>query len=119
MLSADEVAAAIKYRSDLYVAEQFGVSDRTVRRWLKSGCPLRYGKHHRVTREVWERFARFGDTGLVDVAGDVSSRSSGRTGHDRDLSKPSTPRTVRRPKRKRLRLSRELIRARGGKGAKR
>lgn len=43
MIPAADVVAAIGYKSDTYIAREFGVTDRTVRRWKRTGLPLYYG----------------------------------------------------------------------------
>jgi hypothetical protein len=69
---------AMRYFSTLYAAEQFGVSQRTVRRWLQTGLPLGYGRNP-ISEETWLAFASTGRTAL---------KRSGkkRTGVDRQLS---------------------------------
>lgn len=68
LIPAPEVVAAIGRRNGALVAIFFKVSWRTVRRWMKTGLPLRYGRTNiqpnrwgyftRLTDAQWARFSR-------------------------------------------------------------
>lgn len=123
MIPADEVRVALvrNNHTPWDAARALLVCDRTVRRWLKTGLALYYGARC-ITREEWNAYAG------VDAGSEPVRR---RTTVDRE----SRPPTVKvkpppapagkqrhagraRPKRKRLRLSRDLLKARGGKRAR-
>lgn len=75
MIKPEIVQKACALRSHGYVAGQFGVNERTVRRWLVTGLPLGYGRNP-ISRETWDLFA-----------------TTGRTTVDRHMSVPSRRRT--------------------------
>jgi len=112
MISAEKFRAACRkhhfasswYGTDqvntLRIAREFGVSQRTARRWANHGMPLLYGdpgKPSHVTPACWEHFEA---KGTVDrrpgqqtgVDPQLSARSSRRTGLDRQMSaRPGRP----------------------------
>jgi hypothetical protein len=68
-------------------AHTFGVTARTVRRWLLTGLPLSYGDDSKpsfITSDVWEHF---------EEKGTVVRQPGQRTGNDRRLSASSRSRT--------------------------
>lgn len=71
LIAPDEVTETIRrhFKSDTYVARQFGVCERTVRRWKATGLALYYGKAN-ITREAWEQFK---GTGQVPRSASLSA----------------------------------------------
>jgi len=70
IIPPEEVIGAIRSRclSDAAVAARFAVTDRTVRRWKRTGLPLYYGARN-VTRDQWERFKATGQVSELTPAG--------------------------------------------------
>lgn len=81
---AEEVAAAFRrhygLKTNEFIASQFAVTERTVRRWLVRGMPLYYSTVY-VSRTDWEEFVKTGKSPRYGAGKPkVSARSSGRTG---------------------------------------
>ena len=78
MIAPEEVNRAIGIYSNCIVAEIFGVTQRTVRRWRKTGLPLCYGRRP-ISREKWDEFASTPRTCVdrqMSARGNLSRRSS-------------------------------------------
>lgn len=57
LIPPDQVREAIRYMDTERVAVRFGVASRTVRRWLKTGLPLNYGRTG-ISLDSWNGFAK-------------------------------------------------------------
>lgn len=83
MIRPEDVRAAVGYKSTERVAGEFGVTARTVRRWLARGLPLYFGNPKTkscVSLDMWKRFVATGRTAepVPEVDAPIAARSSGR-----------------------------------------
>jgi len=114
MVPAAEVRAAIArhLHSSHYVARDFAVAERTVRRWQLTGLPLTYGAAD-VSLTEWTRYAETGSSGrtrkpkrIYSLLDQAAADVVGATLKPVRLRPPVDP---SRPK-KRLRLASERLR---------